>query len=210
MDIDDEAMVRLGVHAENMVVFNGKINLTTITDPYNIAIKHIVDSFAAVSLLQNTNNLLDIGTGAGYPGIPIKIAKPHLSVTLIDRVARKVSYLKHVIRHLAIEGLNAFHVRAEDGKQLLPGPFDAVVTRAVGPLLTCWELSRQWINCNSGTFIAMRGRVKPDELEALREIIQEQTRQSKYESSWELSLQPYRLPTNDEERSIVSLRFFTL
>lgn len=208
VDIDDDAMIKFGIHAENMVVFNRKINLTTITDPFEIAIKHIVDSLVAVPFLKKTKCLLDIGTGAGFPGIPIKIVKPQIAVTLIDSVARKVSFLKHVISQLSIDNLQAIHMRAETNSHLLPGPFDAVVTRAIGSLTTCWQLSRQLINRQTGTFIAFRGRVTDKELMAFQEIIQNQTRQSKNGSRWALSFHPYRLPNIKDSRSLIVLRFF--
>lgn len=203
LTVDDDAMRGFKIHAAEMIKFNRKMNLTTITDPIEIAIKHIVDSLAAAPYLSGRQALLDIGSGAGFPGIPLKLVWPDMAVTLIDGVARKVSFLKHVIRRLNISGLTAVHARAEQFSDKNAGRFDAVITRAVGPLVKCWQLALPLINQKTGTLIALRGRAENEELRSLREMIQRHAERSLEKWDRELKVHQYKLPLLHEQRSIV-------
>ena len=89
--------------ARLLLVWNRKTNLTTITDPKEIAVKHLLDSIAALPHLTETDRLLDIGTGGGFPGLPLKIMRPGQPMTLIDGSRKKISFVRHAIQQLSLE-----------------------------------------------------------------------------------------------------------
>jgi 16S rRNA (guanine527-N7)-methyltransferase len=111
----DAAQVDLfAVHAEELLFWNRKTNLTAITDPVEIAVKHFLDSIAALPMIPEQGRLLDLGSGGGFPGIPIKIMRPKLQVTLVDASRKKCSFLRHLIRSLQMDGVESVHARSGD------------------------------------------------------------------------------------------------
>jgi 16S rRNA (guanine527-N7)-methyltransferase len=111
LDLDSRHTDRFAAHAAELLHWNKTINLTTITDPYEVAVKHFVDSLAPAELISPGANLLDIGSGGGFPGLPLKVVIPSLSITLVDASRKKVNFLKHVIRTLKLKGIEALHIR---------------------------------------------------------------------------------------------------
>jgi len=117
---------------EMLIEHNKKINLTAITECKDIILKHFVDSIAAASLLKMGARVCDIGAGAGFPSIPLKLVREDLSFTLLEATGKKVSFLRELIAELGLSGVEARHLRAEDaGRGAYRGEFDAVVARAV-------------------------------------------------------------------------------
>lgn len=119
--------------AEILLAWNQTINLTSITDPLEIAVKHILDSVAPSAWIPDNGTLLDIGTGGGFPGVPLKILRPHQPMLLIDGVRKKVNFVKQVVRELQLDRIEALQIRAED---LIRHPvhlyqFDVIVSRAL-------------------------------------------------------------------------------
>ena len=110
IEIDEGLTAQFIVHASELIKWNRKINLTAITDPRNIAIKHLLDSLAPALHIPDEARLLDMGSGGGFPGIPLKILKPSLFVMLIDGNRKKVNFLKHVLRTLYLENIAAFQI----------------------------------------------------------------------------------------------------
>jgi 16S rRNA (guanine527-N7)-methyltransferase len=102
------------VHALELMQWNRKMNLTAITSPLDVAVKHYLDSILPATFIKTGSSLLDIGSGGGFPGIPLKIIMPSLSVTMIDATRKKISFLKHAIRMLHLDDIWAMHVRLED------------------------------------------------------------------------------------------------
>lgn len=133
-----------------LLKWNKTYNLTSITDEKEIRIKHFEDSLAPLPFLPQAGRLLDIGTGAGFPGIPIKITKPELEVVLLDLRRKKISFCEACIRELKLEKISAIQGRAE-------GRFDVVISRATFSLPDFLELSRKYIR-PTGMAIAMKGR----------------------------------------------------
>jgi len=129
---------------------NEKVNLTAITDPGEIRVKHFTDSLAAIDLIKNGAKVLDIGSGAGFPGIPLKIARDDIFVTLLDSVNKKVAFMNDVIADL---GLKAVHARIEDFPH--KGEFDVAVSRAVAELTTLAEYALPFVKVG-GTFVAYK------------------------------------------------------
>lgn len=100
-------------HGQLLMQWNRKINLTSITDPIQVAVKHYLDAIAPLNHIPAEGRLLDIGTGGGFPGIPLKIMRPSQTMTLIDSVRKKINFVKHVLRRLGLDRIEALHARAE-------------------------------------------------------------------------------------------------
>ncbi|MBI3818134.1 MAG: 16S rRNA (guanine(527)-N(7))-methyltransferase RsmG [Planctomycetes bacterium] len=127
------AATRLATHAHLMCLANASINLTRITNARDIAIKHVLDSLFALEAVDlNNTRVCDIGTGAGFPGIPLAIATPSASFVLLDGTEKKIHFVDDVIETLALPNAAAVHARAE--VHLLKYDYDYLVARAVGPL----------------------------------------------------------------------------
>ena len=202
--VDDNAMHGFSVHAAEMIKFNRKMNLTAITDPFEIAVKHMVDSLAAAPYLSDKGTLLDIGSGAGFPGIPLKLVDPVLAVTLIDGSARKTSFLKHVIRLLNIDGMAAHQIRAEQMGRSCKERFDIVITRALGTLNKCVQLALPLVNKEKGAIIALRGHMDENELPPLHRLINRHLacRQSE-KMDYDLTISRFSLPVSNNQRTMV-------
>ena len=134
--VDREMAQQLAVHAAELILWNQKVNLTAITDPVEIAVKHVLDSMAAAPFISDDAHVLDIGSGGGFPGIVLKIVKPEISVVLVDASRKKVSFLKHVIRLLSLKNIEAIHTRTEamKGSAEYMENFDVVTCRAFSSL----------------------------------------------------------------------------
>ena len=140
-------------YAEMLTERNEKVNLTAITDPDEIRVKHFTDSLAAIDLIKTGATVLDIGSGAGFPGIPLKIARDDISVTLLDSVNKKVAFMNEVIADLGLKNIEAVHARIEDFPH--KGEFDVVVSRAVAELTTLAEYALPFVKVG-GTFVAYK------------------------------------------------------
>ncbi len=140
-------------YAEMLTERNEKVNLTAITDPDEIRVKHFIDSLAAIELIKTGATVLDIGSGAGFPGIPLKIARDDISVTLLDSVNKKVTFMNDVIADLGLKNIEAVHARIEDFPH--KGEFDVAVSRAVAELTTLAEYALPFVKVG-GTFVAYK------------------------------------------------------
>ena len=150
----------LAQHACELLVWNRRINLTTITEPYAMAEKHYIDSLAAVIHIPQGASLLDIGAGGGFPGIPLKIVRPDIQVALIDARARKVSFLKHAIRVIGLDGAEAVHERIDPLENKAPR-FDVVISRALMAVGEFIDLASGFCR-PGGAIVAMQGKQGPD------------------------------------------------
>lgn len=139
--------------------WNKTTNLTAITDPKEIQIKHFEDSLSLVPYLSKPCRLLDVGTGGGFPGIPIKIARPDIEVVLLDSSRKKIAFCQHVIRELKLEKIEAIQGRVENPDLLLSkfGLFDVVVTRATFSILDFLERAGEYLTLE-GKVIMMKGK----------------------------------------------------
>lgn len=140
-------------YAEMLTERNEKVNLTAITDPDEIRVKHFTDSLAAIELIKTGATVLDIGSGAGFPGIPLKIARDDISVTLLDSVNKKVAFMNDIIADLGLKNIEAVHARIEDFPH--KGEFDVAVSRAVAELTTLAEYALPFVKVG-GTFVAYK------------------------------------------------------
>jgi len=151
-------------YSEILIEWNQKFNLTAIKDIKSIMIKHFLDSLSCLNVISNNGflNIIDIGTGAGFPGIPIKIALPNTKMTLVDSVGKKVQFCKHVIEELGLENTSVIHGRAED---LGRSPehresYDWAIARAVSNLSTLSEYLLPLVKIG-GKMLAQKGESGP-------------------------------------------------
>jgi 16S rRNA (guanine527-N7)-methyltransferase len=193
-------------HAALLLHWNRRTNLTAITGPAEVAVRHVVDSLAALPCLPERGTLLDIGSGGGFPGLVLKIARPALSVTLIDAARKKVSFLAHAIRNLGLGGeIAARHVRAET---LRAGSFDVIISRALCSLPDFIGMALPLL-APAGRLLAMKGR----RAEAEAEIAQcaggypPEGAPDREEGGQPLSIamRAYILPFEETERTLVTI-----
>jgi len=143
VDVDDRQLSQLLAHYQAMLVANQVMNLTRITDPEEAAIKHYADSLAILPWLMEENDrvesVLDMGTGAGFPAVPLAVMRPDWKVVALDGTAKKIAFLRQTCADLAIGNIMCTHAHSTHYK---PGiRFDLVLTRAVGSLAKCLEAS---------------------------------------------------------------------
>ena len=155
-------------YAEMLRERNEKINLTAITEPEEVKVKHFLDSCSAAELLPGGASVLDVGSGAGFPGLPLKIVRPDLTVTLLDSVNKKVAFVSEVVAELKLSGVTAVHARIEDFPH--KGEYDAVVSRAVAELSTLAEYALPFVKIG-GAFIAYKSEKAESEAEAAASAI---------------------------------------
>ncbi|MGD8343766.1 MAG: 16S rRNA (guanine(527)-N(7))-methyltransferase RsmG [Desulfobacterales bacterium] len=197
--IDERMSAAFGVHAAELLRWNRKMNLTALTDPRDIAIKHFLDSLAPAKFISGGDRLLDIGSGAGFPGIPLKIVKSSLSILLIDSTRKKINFLKHMIRSLGIDQSEALQIRAE---KLSEDPefahcFDIIISRALSDL-TSFVKAATPLLAKQGVIMAMKGAPDQTELDMLRaEILGDR---------FSVEVQNYSLPSVLAHRSIVIIK----
>ena len=159
IDIDDKKMEMLEKYYDLLIGWNEKINLTAITKKEDVYLKHFYDSLTIVKVidLNKENTFCDIGSGAGFPGLVIKIFFPHLKITLIDSLNKRINFLNEVIKELNLANIEAIHARAEEYALSNREKFDVVTARAVSSISTLLEFSMPLLKLNK-YFIAMRGQ----------------------------------------------------
>ena len=158
IDITNKQVEKFFSYMNLLIEWNKKINLTTIIEPKEIIIKHFVDCGTILKYLKDGENIIDIGTGAGFPGIPIKILNENLNVTLVDSLNKRINFLNEVCIALDLENIELIHSRAEDlaKNKSYRENFDKSVSRAVANLTTLAEYDLPFIK-KGGQMIAMKG-----------------------------------------------------
>jgi len=166
--LDGKATEAFEVYLKELLKWNQRINLTAIRSEKGIVLKHFLDSLSVHPYLPKYSSILDIGSGAGFPGIPLKIIQPTLEMTLIDSVRKKVDFQKHIIRTLGIKGIETIHGRVQDKGilQCLEGRFDITLSRAFSDLRTLLILSFPFLK-QGGLVIAMKSRAESSEIRLL-------------------------------------------
>ena len=166
----EEQLSKLEELYEIMIEENKVMNLTRIVSKDDVYLKHFYDSLTLIKAVKlNNQTLLDVGTGAGFPGLVLKIVFPNLKVTLVDSLNKRIIFLKSVIEKLNLKGINAIHERIEDYAKISRESFDIVTSRAVASLPVLSEMCIPLV-CEKGLFIPMKADAK-DEIKSSQNAI---------------------------------------
>ena len=175
--------------AEELADWNTRVNLTAITEPAEVVDKHLLDSLAVLPLLRG-HSVADIGSGAGFPGLPLAVADPERRYTLVESTGTKEKFLRHAVSRLALPNVEVVQGRAESYRP--PRPLDCVVARALGPLAEFVRVAGHLAG-RGGRLLAMKGKAPEAELKALP-------------AGWKaLAVHPVAIPGLDAERCVVEL-----
>ena len=208
IDLTPSHTRQFAIHATELIKWNQKINITAITDSLEIAVKHFLDSLAVARFITPGATLLDIGSGGGFPGLPLKVFIPSLDVTLIDASRKKVNFLKQVVRILKLDHTEALHIRAEE---LARNPqfsqrYNVILSRALSSLELFHRLAWPLI-ADKGVMLALKGEVSNEELTVFQD---RQLAGSDHNQSmgmpFSLTVENIRLPVLNVHRSIVVIR----
>ena len=199
LSFTEEQLAQFTRYYELLVETNKVMNLTAITEPEEVAVKHMVDSLLAYEDGMQGKTLVDVGTGAGFPGVPLKIYCPSLRVTLVDSLGKRLRFLEQVIDELGLKGIRCEHLRAEDAGRSKKHreQYDYVTARAVARLSVlseyCLPLAKK-----GGQFIALKGSRFAEEIEEGEAAV-------KILGGKIISAEPVKLPGLDDGRAIIKI-----
>ena len=198
IELTDTQIAQFKTYFELLVEWNEKMNLTAITDLEGVYLKHFYDSISASFYFDfsNVNSICDVGAGAGFPSLPIKICFPHLHVTIVDSLNKRITFLNHLSEQLKLENVNFVHSRAEEFGQNLKyrEQFEVVTARAVARLSVLSELCIPLVK-QGGYFVALKAAAGPEELKDAKKAITTLGASLKEEFY-------YNLPVEDSERTL--------
>ena len=178
-----------------LIEWNQKMNLTRITEEDDVYLKHFYDSLTITKVidLKEVKSLCDVGTGAGFPGIVLKIMYPNLKVTLIDSLNKRVIYLNEIIKELELEDIEAIHTRGEDYQ----GQFDVVTSRAVANIEKLLDYTMHLVK-KDGVMIAMKANIEEELNEQVKQKISKKYRIQEINS--------FLLPIENSRRNLIVLK----
>lgn len=182
-----QGLTEIGVHASKeaveklellkalLIEWNEKINLTAITEPAEVDIKHFIDSATCLSTgyIKDGARVIDVGTGAGFPGVPVKVLNESLEITLLDSLNKRIKYLQDVSEKLGLKGVTLVHSRAEDGgsNKAYREKYDIALSRAVAAMNVLCEYCLPFVKVG-GYFICQKGPSYKEELENAQRAIE--------------------------------------
>lgn len=198
ININDKQLDQLEKYYEILVTENDKYNLTSITNKEDVYLKHFYDSATLSKIIDlKDQSLCDIGTGAGFPGMVLKILFPELKITLVDATLKKCNFLELVIKELDLTNIEVLNKRAEEFSKEIREQYDIVTSRAVAPLKHLLEYSIPLVKVN-GTYIAMKSDITK-ELDGI----------SKYEEKLSIKQEnmiTFNLPIENSLRTLISYK----
>lgn len=197
ISLDEKQINQFYHYMELLLEWNEKINLTAITKPEDIILKHFVDSMTIAKHIKKNATIIDVGTGAGFPGIPLKIIREDLQVTLLDSLNKRLLFLEEVIKELALKDITTIHARVEEfGKnKKYREKFDYATSRAVANLATLSEYLIPLVKID-GFCISMKGSEVEEEVEQSKTAIS--ILGGKIEQ-----IETFQLPKSDMNRNII-------
>lgn len=192
IELTNKQLTQLEKFYTLLIEWNEKINLTRITNKEDVYLKHFYDSLTITRVIDLTkiNTLCDVGTGAGFPGIVLKICFPNLNITLVDSLNKRVNYLNDIIEKLSLKDIKAIHARGEEFK----GEFDIVTARAVANTEKLLKYTMHLVN-KQGLLIAMKGNV---DTELTPKLITKINKLYKL-----ITIDKFMLPVENSHRSLV-------
>lgn len=197
LEIEPEMVEKFEAYADLLIKWASKINLTSITGPENIAVSHFIDSLTVLRHIEPGASVLDIGAGAGFPGIPVKICRPSISLTLTDSREKRVFFMREVIRELDLENARAVKARAGKENRKIGGGFDVALARAVAKTPEVARVALPLVK-EGGIVLIMKGKNGAREWEEEKRLIPQD---AVFRAAEELTL-----PTGGQTRFIVALK----
>jgi 16S rRNA (guanine527-N7)-methyltransferase len=202
LSLTEEQLTNFTQYFEMLIEWNEKINLTAITDPKEVAVKHMIDSLSCYDegIFKHGAKIIDVGTGAGFPGLPLRIFRPDLKLTLFDSLNKRILFLKEVAQKLEINNIEFIHSRAEDGgrNKQLREQYDVAVSRAVARLSVLSEWCLPFVAVG-GFFIALKGSQYSQE-------IKESTNALRLLGGEIVKIENIKLPGLDDIRAVVYIK----
>ena len=196
--LSPEMQEKFNIYKDLLIFYNKRFNLTSITEERDIFVKHFLDSALSKDLFVDKSNVIEVGSGGGFPSIPLKIVREDLNFTLLEATGKKCTFLKEVIKELKLEGVEVLNARAEDaGKdQKYREKFDHVTARAVARLNTLCEYCLPFLRVN-GSFIALKGNAEEEINEAKNAI--------RILGGKLSSVKEYELPFEEGKRTLIKI-----
>ena len=185
----------------NLLIEKNKVmNLTGIIEPKEVILKHFIDSLTALKYIDKNNSVIDVGTGAGFPGLPLKIADNSLEITLLDSLNKRINFLNEVIEYTSLEKIKTIHGRAEDFGQNAEyrEKYDTATSRAVAPLNILLEYMLPFVKVG-GKCICMKGSNCDEEIENAKKTI-------KILGGEIEKIEKFTLPNSDNNRTILIIK----
>lgn len=172
LEINEKVLESFTIYKELVKEWNEKINLTSILDDSEFALKHFIDSVVIISKFKKNSSVIDIGTGAGFPGIPLKICRNDLKITLLESLQKRSKFLNFVIEELSLKGIDVIAKRAEDPakESNYREKYDYATARAVANMAVLSEYCLPYVKVG-GYFIALKGSVIEEELKSAKNSI---------------------------------------
>ena len=196
LDLTAGQVEKFKLYAQELLLWNKKVNLTAIKNEDDVAVKHFLDSLLPLKIFPvSGQSIIDIGAGAGFPGIPIKIARPNTSLILVESVGKKVEFLNHIIKTLGLSDSLVVWGRAEDVVKENRERFDIAISRAVAPLNVLCELCLPFVKIG-GVMIALKSENVKEEIYSSENALKQLGGRLK-------EVHKVQLPTTDIIRSIV-------
>ena len=199
INLSNKMIEQFFIYKDLLKEWNEKINLTAITDDEEIIIKHFIDSLTIVKYIPQNAKIIDVGTGAGFPGIPIKIARPDVEVVLLDSLNKRINFLNEVIEKTNISGIETIHSRAEDAgnNKKYREKFDISTARAVANMSTLLEYCTPFLKEN-GKFICMKAEAT-EEIKEAEKAIKALNMQLE-------DIEEFKLPKLEANRTVIILK----
>lgn len=200
IELSEEQINQFYNYMNILIEWNKFMNLTNITEPSEIIQKHFIDSLTALKDIRENDAVIDVGTGAGFPGIPIKIAYPKTKITLLDSLNKRIKFLNEVIEKLNLDDINTIHGRAEElaHNEKHREKYDIAIARAVAPLNVLSEYLLPFVKIN-GYAICMKGTKGKVEAE-------EGARAIKVLGGELISIREFDLPSTEIGRTIIEIK----
>jgi len=199
IEIDDYKAKQFFEYMNLVVEWNNNINLTSITEPNDVILKHFIDSLTIYKYVKESK-VIDVGTGAGFPGIPIKIADKDVNITLLDSLNKRINFLNEVIGKLELDNITAIHGRVEEvaRNKEYRECFDVAVSRAVAPLNVLLEYMIPLVKVG-GKCICMKGSNAEEEIETSKNALKKLNAEIE-------TVESFELPGTDMKRNIVVVK----
>ena len=197
INLENEQIKKFYEYMNLLIEWNEKFNLTAIVEPKEIILKHFIDSLTIEKYINEGNKIIDVGTGAGFPGIPLSIYKPEIDITLLDSLNKRIIFLQEVIEKLEMKNIEAVHGRAEEFAKNKREMFDIATSRAVAPLNILLEYLLPFVKIG-GTCLCMKGS-NIDEVENSKRALE--ILGGKIEK-----IETIKLPESDISRNIIIVR----